>query len=162
MLPAAAAAAAASAAGGGAGEVAGGDGDRQDHQPSVKHAPTSYVRLSKKRKNHYPAWYTKRSKMLSKKQKTALKELWPKIGRSEQAKTLKYGVEVDLDHWFGKPVAWGGAQEASEATRPSDGKQPRQRWIDIGFGTGTSLLDLASSNPCDDFLGVEIFRAGNA
>ena len=120
----------------------------------------SYVRLGKKRKNHYPAWYTKRSKMLSKRQKRALKELWPRIGKSEQSKTLKYGVKVDLEEWFGSRVEWAGVDDSSDSVRVEEANS--RQWIDIGFGTGTSLIKLAEAHPNDSFLGVEIFRAGNA
>lgn len=125
-----------------------------------QHVASSYVRLGKKRKNHYPAWYTKRSKMLSKRQKLALKDLWPRIGKSEQSKTLKYGVEVDLEEWFGSRVRWGGVDDSNDSVRVEESNS--RRWIDIGFGTGTSLIELAEAHPSDSFLGVEIFRAGNA
>lgn len=37
-----------------------------------------------------------------------------------------------------------------------------RRWLDIGFGNGTSLLELAKKHPKDQFLGSEIYRSGLA
>lgn len=66
-------------------------------------------------------------------QERALEELWP-----------KYGLEfapgaLDLDALFGR-------------TAP--------RTVEIGFGNGDNLLNLAAAHPERDFLGIEVHRSG--
>jgi len=92
----------------------------------------------------FPSWFQEKRGFTSKAQKTALVEVWPRFGRSEQARTLRFGELVDLDEWF-------GAQQGSGS-----------RWLDIGFGNGDSLVQLASAKPEDQFLGCEVYRTGHA
>ena len=66
-------------------------------------------------------------------QERALEELWP-----------KYGVELDtapldLDALFGRRA---------------------RHIVEIGFGNGDNLLELAASRPAEDFLGIEVHRPG--
>lgn len=66
-------------------------------------------------------------------QQRALEELWP-----------KYGVE------FSPALLDAGALFGRAATRT----------IEIGFGNGDNLLDLAAAYPQRDFLGIEVHRSG--
>lgn len=91
-----------------------------------------------------PKWYEERRAWTSGAVKEALKTLWPKYGRSEQSKTLQFGVSVDLDDWF----AGCGAADGSAIT------------FEIGFGTGDALLELAKRKPDERFLGCEIYKVG--
>ncbi|MEM9175728.1 MAG: tRNA (guanosine(46)-N7)-methyltransferase TrmB [Myxococcota bacterium] len=68
-------------------------------------------------------------------------------------RSLKYeipGVDprVALDEWVGK--GWGGVFGAA-----ADGER-RSRVLEIGFGRGEFLLDLAASAPGVEFVGVEV------
>ena len=66
-------------------------------------------------------------------QRQALDRLWPRYGID-----LPDGA-LDLDHAFGR-------------------RAPRT--LEIGFGMGDALLDLAQAHPERDFLGVEVYPPG--
>jgi tRNA (guanine-N7-)-methyltransferase len=66
-------------------------------------------------------------------QRQALDRLWPRYGID-----LPEGV-LDLDHAFGR-------------------RAPRT--LEIGFGMGDALLDLAQAYPQRDFIGVEVYPPG--
>jgi tRNA (guanine-N7-)-methyltransferase len=77
--------------------------------------------------------FVTRSGRITDAQQRALDELWP-----------KYGVELpegplDLDALFGRRAA---------------------RVVEIGFGNGENVLALASAHPEQDYLGIEVHRAG--
>ena len=66
-------------------------------------------------------------------QQKALAELWPDYG-------IEYtGAELDLDAVFGRQAP---------------------RVLEIGFGNGDSLVELAAVDPAADFLGVEVHDPG--
>jgi tRNA (guanine-N7-)-methyltransferase len=67
--------------------------------------------------------------------KQALEELWPRYGLTLQAEFF------DFQRIFGRK---------SLVT------------LEIGFGNGASLLNLAQANPNQDFIGVEVYRTGIA
>jgi tRNA (guanine-N7-)-methyltransferase len=66
-------------------------------------------------------------------QQRAWQTLWPRYGRD--------GGEdrIDLDAWFGR-------------------RAPRT--LEIGFGNGENLLELAAADPGRDFVGIEVHRPG--
>lgn len=68
-------------------------------------------------------------------QQRALDELWPKYGLEA---SVDRGI-FDLDTIFGRKT---------------------KRSLEIGFGNGENLVDLAKANPDRDFIGVEVHRAG--
>lgn len=70
-------------------------------------------------------------------QKRALRELFPKYGLE-----MKYGIELDLDDIF---------------QGRGDGYV-----LEIGFGSGDTLVQLAQANPNKRFLGVEWHRSSVA
>ncbi len=66
-------------------------------------------------------------------QQRALEELWPKYG-------LAPGEELlDLDTVFGRSAP---------------------RLLEIGFGMGDSLVDMAAAHPENDYIGIEVHRPG--
>jgi len=77
--------------------------------------------------------YVIRSGRITDAQRRALEELWPRWGLAFEPRTL------DLDEVFGR-------------------RAPRT--MEIGFGAGENLLDLATAHPERDYLGVEVHRAG--
>ncbi|MEJ2346741.1 MAG: tRNA (guanosine(46)-N7)-methyltransferase TrmB, partial [Gammaproteobacteria bacterium] len=66
-------------------------------------------------------------------QKRALEELLPRYGFDPDRDVL------DLDALFGRRAP---------------------RFLEIGFGTGTSRLEMATAHPERDYLGVEVHRPG--
>jgi tRNA (guanine-N7-)-methyltransferase len=66
-------------------------------------------------------------------QQRAWQTLWPRYGREFDRS------EIDLDAWFGR-------------------RAPRT--LEIGFGNGDNLLELAARHPERDFLGIEVHRPG--
>ncbi|GBG25352.1 tRNA guanine-N7--methyltransferase [Hondaea fermentalgiana] len=90
-----------------------------------------------------PRWYQARRQNLSKRQRAILQDVWPKYGRDY--KSLKFGEPIDWDTLF---------HDCAEATKGLV--------LDIGFGAGDSILQLAAARPKERFLGAEIYRAGHA
>jgi tRNA (guanine-N7-)-methyltransferase len=74
-----------------------------------------------------------RSGRITEAQQQALDSLWPRYGVEFSARTL------DLDAVFGRAAP---------------------RIVEIGFGNGDNLLALAQANPEQDYLGIEVHRAG--
>lgn len=77
--------------------------------------------------------FVRREGRLTPGQQKKLDTLWPRYGL-EQPDT-----PVDWDHVFGR-------------------RAPRT--LEIGFGAGEVLADLAIHNPREDFIGIEVYRAG--
>lgn len=77
--------------------------------------------------------FVRRSGRLTEGQKSGLNELWPIFGVDLP------GEKVDLDRLFDK-------------------KQPIV--LEIGFGNGDSLLEMALNTPEKNFLGIEVYEAG--
>ena len=77
--------------------------------------------------------FVKRSGRLTEGQKLGLTELWPSFGIDIGTKVL------DLDNLF-------------------ENNQPIV--LEIGFGNGDSLLEMASNEPETNFLGIEVYEAG--
>lgn len=77
--------------------------------------------------------FVKREGRLTKGQAGALERQWPKLGLEHQAQT------IDLDAVFGRsaPVV-----------------------LEIGFGMGKSLVEMAKAAPEQDFIGIEVHRPG--
>jgi len=71
-------------------------------------------------------------------QERALTDLWPAYG-------LDFAdAPIDLDAAFGRPPTRTAAA----------------RCLEIGFGTGEVIGDLAEANPHIDYLGIEVHRSG--
>jgi len=79
--------------------------------------------------------FVRREGRLTPSQKRALVELWPRYG-------------IDFAHC---------QLDLSEVFRRTS---PGQRVLEIGFGNGDVLVQLAASRPDDDFLGIEVHRPG--
>ena len=77
--------------------------------------------------------FVKREGRLTKGQQRALDELLPRYGIS-----LQQG-ELDLDVLFGRQAF---------------------RVLEIGFGNGASLAEMAANYPENDYLGIEVHRPG--
>jgi len=77
--------------------------------------------------------FVRRAGRITPSQQRALDELWPDYGVQYE------DFPLDLAHLFGRtaPVV-----------------------LEIGFGNGESLVDLAAANPDRDFLGVEVHEPG--
>ena len=77
--------------------------------------------------------FVRREGRLTKGQQRALSELFPRFGiRLEQGK-------IDFDQLFGRQA---------------------KRIVEIGFGNGTSLAQIAQAHPENDYLGIEVHRPG--
>jgi len=76
--------------------------------------------------------FVRREGRLTRSQQRALEELWPHYG-------LDAGQHLDLDRIFGRRTA---------------------RTLEIGFGNGDSLADMAEREPESDFIGIEVHRPG--
>ncbi len=79
--------------------------------------------------------FVRREGRLTPSQARALDELWPRFGVPFSAE------QIELDALFARPAA---------------GK----RTLEIGFGNGELLAELALARPQDDFLGIEVHRPG--
>lgn len=79
--------------------------------------------------------YVRREGRLTPSQKRALEELWPTYGLDFADRAL------DLDVVFGR-------------------ERRGKRVLEIGFGNGELLAQLAQTRPLDDFLGIEVHRPG--
>ena len=77
--------------------------------------------------------FVRRSGRLSKAQSTGLNELWPTYGVNLDNKT------INLDELFIKP---------------------QNVTLEVGFGNGDSLLEMALQQPQNNFLGIEVYEAG--
>ena len=77
--------------------------------------------------------FVKRSGRLSKAQATALYELWPNYGVSLKDKQLNF-KELFLNSY--------------------------DVILEVGFGNGDSLLEMAIKQPKQNFLGIEVYEAG--
>ena len=77
--------------------------------------------------------FVRREGRLTKGQQRALEELFPRYGI-----TLQQG-ELDLDSLFGRHAF---------------------RVLEIGFGNGASLAEMAANHPENDYLGIEVHRPG--
>ncbi|MFV1982241.1 MAG: tRNA (guanosine(46)-N7)-methyltransferase TrmB [Thiohalomonadales bacterium] len=77
--------------------------------------------------------YVRREGRLTASQARAMDELYPKFGIEYQKNQL------DLEVEFGRTAAC---------------------FLDIGFGTGTSMVHMAALNPENDYIGVEVHRPG--
>ena len=79
--------------------------------------------------------FVRREGRLTTSQKRALDELLPDFGVPFSAETL------ELDHVFGRTA-------------------PAGRVLEIGFGNGELLAELAERHPENDYLGIEVHRPG--
>ncbi len=77
--------------------------------------------------------FVRRSGRLSKAQATALHELWPNYGVNLTGKQLDF-VELFMNSY--------------DVT------------LEVGFGNGDSLLEMATQQPQQNFLGIEVYEAG--
>jgi tRNA (guanine-N7-)-methyltransferase len=77
--------------------------------------------------------YVLRAGRITRAQRRALDELMPRLG-------VPYGARpLDLDEVFGRRA---------------------RRIVEIGFGNGDTLVELAAASPGDDFLGIEVHAPG--
>ena len=77
--------------------------------------------------------FVRREGRLTKGQQRALEELFPRYGITLQQ------AELDLDVLFGRQAF---------------------RVLEIGFGNGASLAEMAANHPENDYLGIEVHRPG--
>jgi len=78
--------------------------------------------------------FVRRSGRLSKAQRIGLNELWPNYGVE-----IIDGVMLDFDQLF---------------------TQNQDVILEVGFGNGDSLLEMATNQPQTNFLGIEVYEAG--
>jgi tRNA (guanine-N7-)-methyltransferase len=85
-------------------------------------------------RHRWPRTFLRRQGQITRRQKQALRELWPQYGLR-----YRYGQTLDLEAAFGRaaPLA-----------------------LDIGFGRGESLIALAGQRPGWNVLGIEVHRPG--
>jgi len=89
--------------------------------------------MTEQKKHRTIRSFVKREGRLTPGQQRAIDELWPKYA-IDDAKTV-----IDLDKLFNR-------------TAP--------KVIEIGFGNGASLAEMAKNQPDHDFLGIEVHRPG--
>lgn len=77
--------------------------------------------------------YVRREGRITRAQRRALDKLWPKYGLDAE------GGPLDLEQVFGRRVSV---------------------FLEIGFGNGDALCELARANPQNDYLGIEVYRPG--
>jgi tRNA (guanine-N7-)-methyltransferase len=77
--------------------------------------------------------FVRRQGRITSAQERAIGKLWPRYGIAFSPAPL------DLDHIFGRSA---------------------ERVLEIGFGSGDSLVLLAAQNPGEDYLGIEVHRPG--
>jgi len=77
--------------------------------------------------------FVKREGRMTAAQNHALEELLPRYGVTDPAH------KIDLEQLFGRDAP---------------------RFLEIGFGMGSSLLEIAENNPQHDYLGIEVHRPG--
>ena len=83
-----------------------------------------------------PAWYKARQRTITRAQKRAERELWPRFGLE-----YAYNSLIDLDEAFGREA---------------------RTVLEIGCGNGEAIVALAAARPECNFLGVDWFRSGLA
>ena len=130
----------------------------RSRDPSVirrlkREAQTSSTPLSQR-------WYKSRQQHVSKAQKTAIREHWPVLGID-----LKYGMKVNpLDLWSPKQEYSSGKRASNSSgvgqDEPNGHKKNIFCTLDIGFGTGDSIVQMAANNPECFFIGCEIHKSG--
>jgi len=90
-------------------------------------------------------WYKAKQQQISPAQKRALRDYWSKYGIE-----LKYGILISENHTL------------SELFNNTGGTGDSYMVLDIGFGMGDSIVNMATANPAKKYLGCEIHRAGLA
>ena len=85
--------------------------------------------------------YVLRAGRITTAQQRALEELWPRFGLDVPAANVRQHTPavLDLHRVFGRHAACS---------------------LEIGFGNGDNLLELARAHPQRDYIGVEVHRAG--
>ncbi|HHH48703.1 MAG TPA: tRNA (guanosine(46)-N7)-methyltransferase TrmB [Gammaproteobacteria bacterium] len=92
--------------------------------------------------------FVRREGRLTRGQQRALDTLWPRFGVDTP------GVEVlEADRRALNPVPLDLAALFGRAT-------PGDRVLEIGFGNGASLAEMAATHPGNDYLGIEVHRPG--
>ncbi|MCP4698504.1 MAG: tRNA (guanosine(46)-N7)-methyltransferase TrmB [Gammaproteobacteria bacterium] len=76
--------------------------------------------------------YMRRSGRITRAQRRALDTLWPRY-------VLEENIALDLDKIFNRCAP---------------------RYLEIGFGMGDTLLEMAKAHPQNDYLGIEVYRPG--
>ncbi len=76
--------------------------------------------------------FVRRSGRITVSQRKAIDKLWPVYG-------VKIAGELNLDILFGRKA---------------------EKHLEIGFGNGNSLIDMAMSNPEHDYLGIDVYTSG--
>lgn len=94
--------------------------------------------LSKKSSPLSQKWYKDKQQHVSKAQKEATKRNWNKRGID-----LVYGQKINPKHLF-----------------PGLSSPPDAVVLDIGFGKGDSIINMARENPNSVYIGCEIHRSG--
>jgi tRNA (guanine-N7-)-methyltransferase len=89
-------------------------------------------------------WYKRKQSFISPAQKRILREHWP-----------TYGIDLKYGETFSGPFF----DINSSSSRSSSSRKVA---LDIGFGTGDSIVHMAAAYPNCCYLGVEIHRAGIA
>ncbi len=92
--------------------------------------------------------FVRREGRLTRGQQRALDTLWPRFGVDTP------GVEVlEADRRALNPVPLDLAALFGRAT-------PGDRVLEVGFGNGASLAEMAATHPGNDYLGIEVHRPG--
>ena len=77
--------------------------------------------------------FVRREGRSSDKRKQLLKQLWPRFGINQDTGIIDFNILFD---------------------------RQAPTFLEIGFGTGTAILEMATKNPENNYLGVEVYRTG--
>ena len=77
--------------------------------------------------------FVRREGRSSDKRKQRLEQLWPRLGINPDTGMVDFNILFD---------------------------RQAPTFLEIGFGTGTALLEMATKNPGNNYLGVEVYRTG--
>jgi tRNA (guanine-N7-)-methyltransferase len=102
-----------------------------DNLPGFYHPPRPMQETDKKRRAVRS--FVRRAGRITQSQQRALDELWPAYGVSYTGRAINFSDLFGTD----RPVV-----------------------VEIGFGNGESLVELATTNPDQNFLGIEVHEPG--
>eukprot|EP01038_Epipyxis_sp_PR26KG_P009109 gene9109-12284_t len=130
-----------------------------EKEKEVKLNYDKYLRKIKRR-NEMPLsqkWYKNKQTNLSKRQKMILSTYWNEYGI-----TLQYGRKLTINCLSASDNLSKNEILQEKNHKFSDKLVNKKIILDIGFGTGDSIINMASNNPNNLYIGCEIHRPGIA
>ena len=116
---------------------------------------TSVKKLSVTEKPYSQKWYREKQSHLSKNQKLTIREMWPHHGVD-----LLYGHKLNLHDLFTNTNDIHHKNQSCQSI--SNNSMTSPVYLDVGFGSGDSLIHHAINHPHHRCIGVEIHKASIA